>query len=304
MTQLIHNIKIKYIKSQMVKYSFVLLLCVFILSFTVAFATAPLEYNIVPETKVNSIIDINYQKKLNFKVIEYTQDIFYEGKPVKLKNNSFSIDVSKTYGNKSIKFTNSNNESVEFKYLFSDKKGKLENYELVSGKKLNVYVTTIKDIRVIYTDKEKSTTSKLKNYLNKLPKNMLKNINEFKMIPFSNTQNIAGTTRETTIILYNFNKYNATTQKNILYHEIAHTWANKLMDKKYIDYDYTDYKTIVEKDNNYVSSYARDFAKQNKGKLSEDFADAIAFHFMNPTKFKKQYPNRTNYFKKLLEIEL
>ena len=290
----------KSLKRQKIKLVFSFVVCILIFSCSLAFASAPLEYNLVPKEKNNSIIDTKAQKKLSFSIIESTDDVLYNGKKVKIKDNTFSIDVSKLSGIQEITFTNSNSDSVSFKYNFCDKNGKLSNYELVAGKELNVYIKTIKNIKVIYTDKEKAVVSKLKTYMNKLPDKVLANLDEIKLIPYSNTQNIAGTTKNKTIILYNYSKYSDNTKKNIIYHEIAHTWANKLMDEKKIDYSYTAYKDVVEKDNNYVSNYAKDFADNNSGRLSEDFADAAAFYFMNQSQFKKQYPNRTEYFKKLL----
>lgn len=72
------------------------------------------------------------------------------------------------------------------------------------------------------------------------------------------------------------------------------------MDKKYIDYSYTDYQEIVKKDNNYVSSYAENFASQHSNRISEDFADGVAFYLIDERKFTKKYPNRAKYFKELL----
>lgn len=72
------------------------------------------------------------------------------------------------------------------------------------------------------------------------------------------------------------------------------------MDKKIIDYSYTDYQEIVKKDNNYVSSYAEKFAKQHDFRVSEDFADGVAFYLIDENKFTKKYPNRAKYFKELL----
>jgi hypothetical protein len=122
------------------------------------------------------------------------------------------------------------------------------------------------------------------------------------MIPYSNTSNIAGTTKNRTITLYNFGKYAKTTQMNIIYHEIAHTWASNLMDNKMIDYSYTNYQNIVNQDKNFISSYAKKFAENHDGKLSEDFADSVAFFFINQKSFAKTYPNRAVYINELLNI--
>ena len=41
-------------------------------------------------------------------------------------------------------------------------------------------------------------------------------------------------------------------KKYILYHEVAHTFGRYLMDKKILDYHYTDYQEYVKLDKNYV----------------------------------------------------
>jgi hypothetical protein len=269
-----------------------------------AFAHTPIEYNINPETKENSVIDTKAQKKLSFTVIDTSSPIFYNEKKVNIKNNSFSVDVSKLSGKTEVTFTDEFQNSVSFNYNFSAKGGRLLDYELVEGRDLNTYITTVKGIKIIYTDREKSALSKLKSYMNKVPKNMLINLKEIKMIPYSNTVNIAGTTKDSTITLYNFSKYSKATQKNIIYHEVTHTWANKLIDKKIIDYSYSDYNEVVNTDGNFVSGYAKDFASGHNGKLSEDFADSVAFYIINKSSFIKQYPNRAVYIKGLLNIKI
>ena len=70
---------------------------------------------------------------------------------------------------------------------------------------------------------------------------MLENVNSITLIPYENTSNIAGSAKGNNITLYKFSKYATSTQKNILYHEIAHIWANDLIDNKVIDYSYSDY---------------------------------------------------------------
>ncbi len=302
MTNMIHQNRIVMNKHIIVLFILVVCLTCFTMSF--AFAKTQIEYNIISSTKENSVIDTKITKKLYFSVIDDTEKILYNQKNVNIKNHMFYIDVSKLSGKQNIIFSNNDGHEISFKYLFSDKRGKLENYELVLGKNLNVYVTTIKDIKIIYTDKEKNTINILKSYINTAPKNLLVNVKEIKMIPYSNSSNIAGTTKDEIITLYNFSKYNANTQKNIIYHEIAHTWAKKLMDKKIIDYSYTKYNEFVSKDNNFVSGYAKDFADGHNGRLSEDFADSVAFYIINTSSFKKTYPNRAKYIKELLSFSL
>ncbi len=288
-------------KIQNVSLKIILVLgIVWALSCSLSFAQVPFEFNIVPEIKNNSVVDKTTTKELTFKLYEMQDDIYYNNQKVEVKDNSFKVDISKHTGKTTISFTNSENKVKSFTYTISNYNGKLDGYELVAWKKLNTYVTTANGITIIYTDKEKNAMSKLKNYISTLPEQMTENINLIKMIPYSNTSNIAGTTKDKTVTLYNFKKYDQTTQKNIIYHEIAHTWASKLMDKKLIDYSYTNYQEVVSKDNNFVSGYARNFASDNNGRLSEDFADSVAFYFINESAFSKSYPNRTEYIKSLL----
>ena len=279
----------------------VFIVCVIFSLMTCAFAKISIENNVNSEIKDFSAIDTKVQKKLYFSVEDDSEMIFYNQKKVNIKNNSFSINVSKLSGKQEIVLSDINGNTTSFCYYFSSKDGKLEDYELVTGKKLNVFITTFNGIKIIYTDKEKITINILKSYLKKVPKNTLINLKEIKMIPYSNNANIAGTTKDNIIVLYNFSKYNTDTQKNIIYHEIAHTWAKSLMDNDVIDYSYTNYNEYVQKDNSYVSGYAKDYAEGHNGRLSEDFADSFAFYIINQKSFKKQYPNRTIYISDLLK---
>ena len=280
------------------------IMCIFLSLSSFAIAKTPIENNIDSKIKEYSAIDTQVQKKLYFSVIDDSEKIFFNQKKVNIKNNSFSIDISKLSGKQEIVFSDIDGNTISFNYYFSSKNGKLEDYELVLGKKLDVYITTLNNIKIIYTDREKAAINTLKAYIKKAPKNTLVNLKEIKMIPYSNNANIAGTTKDSVIILYNFSKYNTNTQKNIIYHEIAHTWAKSLMDNDVIDYSYTNYNEYVLKDNSYVSGYAKDFADGHDGRLSEDFADSIAFYIINQKSFKKQYPNRAEYIKELLKLSL
>lgn len=263
----------------------------------------PFEYNIIPVEERNSIIDTKSQKNLTFKLYEPVDTIYYNDKKVQIKNNTFSINTTKLSGQTTLLFKDENNQLASFTYFFSDKSGKVDGYELVDGKDLTTYVTSYKNIKIIYTDKEKAASKKIINYLKKLPSNILKNIDTITMIPYTNTSNIAGITRDENITLYKFSKYSAATQKNILYHEIAHTLANRLMDKKIIDYSYTEYSEIVKKDKNFVSTYSKSYIEE-KNKYNEDFADSFAFYFINKNSFKKKYPYRYEYISKLVKINL
>jgi len=281
-------------------------LFVFIILFSVNFiitlSTVPFEYNVMPSVSNNSIVDTKVQKELTFKLYEPVDKIYYENESVKIEDNTFKVNVSKLTGYKTLTFTNSSNETVSYSYYFSDKKGKVDDYELIKGKELVTYVTTYRNIRIIYTSKEKSAAKKLVNHLKKLPDTLLNNLTTITMIPYETTGNIAGITKNNTITLYKFSKYSTSVQKNILYHEIAHTWATLLMQYKVIDYSYTNYATAVNADHNYVSSYSKSYI-QEKNSYNEDFADSIAFFLINKKSFKKKYPNRYEYINTLIKFD-
>lgn len=259
----------------------------------------PFEYNILTTIPNNSPIDTKVENKIRFSLFEEMDDIYYNGKLLSIENESFEVDITGLSGETTFIFTNSNKKVAMFKYYLSDESGFLNGYKLLDDKDLNVYITTFKGIKIIYTDKEKDSVKKLTSYIDVLPDNVLDNINIIKMIPYDNTSNIAGVTKGNIITLYKFSKYSAQTQKNIIYHEIGHTWASKLMDKQIIDYSYSEYSKIAQKDNKSVSKYSHQFATEN-GRYSEDFADSFAFFFISST-FSNKYPNRAAYIKSLLE---
>ena len=261
-----------------------------------------LKQYIVSKIKAPFIVDTNVQKKITFYVLdENKKDIFYDGRLVSIKNGEFEINISELKGFKPIVFNDLTGDTLEFVFWFTDKKGRLENYPLVEGQAaMLTYVKTLRNSLILYSAKERTAFNQLERYFEKLPKNFTSNLKIIKMIPFSNTKNIAGITKNEVTTLYNYNQYTITEKKNILYHEIAHTWANKLMDKKLIDYSYTNYQEIVKKDGNYVSSYSEKFANEHEYRVSEDFADGMAFYLIDENKFTKKYPNRAKYFKELL----
>lgn len=268
-----------------------------------ASSDVPFEYNILPTITKNSIIDTKAQKKLKFKLYENTEAIYYQEKIIKVNDdNTFDIQINKLSGKQDIIFRNDDNETVSFTYYFSDKKGNVNDYELVEGQKLSTIVTTYKDIQIIYSSKEKAGAKKLISYLKKLPNQVLKNVEKITMIPFENESNIAGVTLDNSITLYKFSKYSTATQKNIIYHEITHTWATKLMQYKIIDYSYSDYQKVVQEDNNFVSTYSKSYI-EGKESYNEDFAECVSFFFINKHNFKKKYPNRYEYINTLTNIK-
>lgn len=268
-----------------------------------ASSDVPFEYNILPVEARNTIIDTNAQKYIKFNVFSDTNEaIYYNNLPIQIADDkSFEIEISKLIGKNTISFSNQANETVSFTYYFSDSKGFVPNYELVKDKKLSTYVSTFNNVKIIYSDKEKNAFKKLVSYLKILPKELLENVVAITMIPFENTSNIAGVTKDNEITLYKFSKYSTSTQKNIIYHEIAHTWARNLMNQKVIDHSYSDYSEVVAKDKNYVSNYSKSYIK-DKGAYNEDFADSVAFFFINNKSFKKKYPYRFEYINSLAKL--
>ncbi len=263
--------------------------------------TIPFEYNIIAETKNGEIIDTKATNKLSFKLYQPIDEIYYNNQLVEINDDEFSIDISDLVGDTNIVFKNKANQTASFHYYFSDKNGKVDGYDLVPGKKLNTYVTTIKDIKIIYTDKEKSIIKNINEFINALPQKLLENVKTITLIPFANTNKIAGTTKGNDITLYKFSKYNTKTKKQILYHEITHTWANDLMNKKIIDYSYTKYTEMVNKDKKSVTKYSSNFAS-NTGRYSEDFAESVALYLISQKNFSKKFPNRANYIQNLLSL--
>lgn len=268
-----------------------------------ASSSIPFSYNILPQTPNLSIIDTKVQNQLEFKLYEPINTLYYNGKPVNISNNTFQIDISNLSGKATLVFENEEKQSTSFAYYFSDKDGKVADFELVEGENLTTYVTTFKNIKIIYSNQEKATIKRITSYLEKLPDTLLGNVNSITLIPYENTSNIAGVTKGSFITLYKFSQYSTTTQKNILYHEIAHTWANYLMQKKIIDYTYTDYSTFAKADKNFVTSYSEKYTKENN-RYSEDFAESVAFFFMNNRSFQKKYPYRFEYIESLLKTKI
>jgi len=268
---------------------FIVLLCNF------AYAKNMVYNPIVSDYKTNSIIDTHSTKYIHFKYKDSRKLAYCNQKVYKLHGNRYAIPIESLSGTQNIIIKDSREKEIKYTYFFSDSKGKINDYELVLGKNLNVYVTTYKRIQIVYTDTQKESLETLKRLLNTLPPKLLTNLKQILMIPYSNTASIAGSTYESRITLYNFAKYDEFTQKNIIFHEVAHTFANKFVK------DYNDYKTYVDKDNNYVSTYSKEFIDSNDGKLSEDFADAVAFYFIDKSKFKEKYPNRTKYIEYLIK---
>ena len=167
-------------------------------------------------------------------------------------------------------------------------------------------------VRCLYEEKE--TQNKLEIYyqneedfntlietLEDVSNELLNSVN--KIILYSNEKesNVAGITQNRTIRLYEFSKYSNSTRKRILYHELAHILGNELLENKIIDYDYTEYKKMVEKDGNYIDEYSKKYILE-KNRYSEDFAESVAMYLINKENFEEKYKNRSEYIEKVLKI--
>lgn len=260
----------------------------------------PFEYNILPVTKENSVIDSKVTSKLGFNLFENMGTFYYLGKPVTVKDNYFEIDITDLSGECILHFYNGRGEFRNVRYYITNKDGKLFNYELIKGYFFDINVETYRGIQIIYTNREKTIIDTMKKYLSELPDNLIQNVATIKMIPLENTKNIAGVTKENQITLYKFSKYDSRTQKNVLFHEIGHTFASRLMSKQIIDYSYTDYTQAAMKDKQSVSHYAKKFTEENN-RYSEDFADSIAFYFIS-SNFNTKYPHRYEYINKIIDM--
>mgnify|MGYP002626971319 CR=1 FL=1 len=258
------------------------------------------EYNILATVSEGTTIDTTSQSKLKFNLFESIDEIYYNGHLVNINNNSFEIDITGLHGKTTFTFTNKDNESVSFTYYLSNIDGLLEDYEILKDFHVNSYITTYHGIKIIYTNQEKESVDILTKIVDQLPQNLLENVDTIKMIPFKNHSRIAGVTKNNTITLYLFSDYSEKTKQNILIHEIAHTWANKLISEGTSDYTFSEYQKVIELDKNQVSRYAKRSTEKN-GRPSEDFAESVAFYFINPV-FSKLYPNRTRYIQELLAM--
>ena len=165
-------------------------------------------------------------------------------------------------------------------------------------KTYKTYVKTIKNIPVIYTSKDSKSISKVEEIINKLPEELLVNLEEIKLVPAKHESNAAGITKYNKISFYNISKYSGATLKNVVIHEIAHTWAYELIKDKEIDYSYTNYQKYVSKDTKFPSKYAK--LNVASGNYSEDFAESVSFFLINKKSFTKKYPARAEYIENLL----
>lgn len=284
--------------------TFTFILGIVISSIVFASNSIPLSYNIIPDIVNGYVIDSKNQNQITFTLFENESALYFSGEPLEIVDNSFSIDTTSLTGKQEFTITNSLDEVANYTYYFSDENGYVENYRLdeLSNLDVNVYVETVNNVKIIYTELEKDTLNDLKELLLSLPEKMLSNTQEIKLLPCEHSSNAAGITRYNKITFYNLSKYSKSTFKNIVIHEIAHTWAFELMKEKAIDYSYTEYKNVVKLDKRFPSNYAK--KNVEAGNYSEDFAESISFYIINKTSFSKKYPARAKYIENLINTYL
>lgn len=264
----------------------------FYLSIAFAEDRVALMYNVIPDddSKKNSIIDSRTQKKLHFKLYSNEDAIYLNNNKITITDNKFEIDIDKLKGKQELKFTNDLKEEVCFTYYISDINGFVKDFNIENEK---TYIKTIDNIKIIYTSKDAKKINFIINLIKDMPDKTKINLKEITLSPTEHPSKAAGITIYDKITLYNISSYSNKQIKNIIFHEIAHTWSYELMKQKILDYSFTDFSKAIEKDNNYVSNYS-------KNKASEDFAESIAFYLINKTSFEKKYPARTEYIEHLL----
>ncbi|MBP3283876.1 MAG: hypothetical protein J6M02_00030 [Clostridia bacterium] len=251
-----------------------------------------LMYNIIPDddSKKNSVIDSNVQKKLSFKLYQNQETIYFNDKEVVVTNGKFDIDISNLTGKQEIKFTNAQKEEATFTYYISDKSGLVKGYMLENKQ---AYVKTVDNTKILYTAKDAAKMNYISKLITNMPTETKVNLKEMKLLPVNHSSGAAGITDYNKVTLYNLSTYTDKEIQRIVTHEIAHTWAHELRKNKVIDYSYSDFGTAVKVDNNYVTNYS-------KNSLSEDFADSIASYLADSVSFAKKFPARADYISTLL----
>ena len=161
----------------------------------------------------------------------------------------------------------------------------------------NSYYSITDGIQFFYKEKDKNAYEIVVELLKELPEHVKTGVGEIHFE--GKNDDIAGTAGGSVITLYDFMSYSRETRKDILFHEVGHTFGNVLKYYRIIDSNYTDYSEYAKKDKNYVSDYSKGVIKR-EGKYSEDFADAFSQYFMNNARFKRKFKNRYEYLNRLI----
>ena len=124
-----------------------------------------------------------------------------------LNSSYFEIDITNLFGKQEFFITNDANEEVILTYYISNENGLVEDYTSKEFKYYDVYVTTIDEIKIIYTEKDEKTISKVIECLENMPSKVKSNLNEIKLLPNKSRGNIAGATNYDKITIYGLSKY-------------------------------------------------------------------------------------------------
>ena len=172
---------------------------------------------------------------------------------------------------------------------------KESSIQQIENVELGTFFILKNDIKFIYREKDNESLNLVLEYLNNLPVKVKQGIKE---IHFEDKKgDVAGVTKGTSIILYDFSAYDTSTQRHILYHEIGHTFANEMSRLNKLDFD--GYIEVVKKDKNYLSNYSKKKIKENNN-YSEDFADAFSMYFKDNDSLKRKHKNRYEYLENLI----
>lgn len=268
---------------------------------TISFAgdTVPFFYNVLPEFDSNSIID-SKNDVISFDLWEDEEKVFVNGEEVQILDNHFVIDTHGLSGKQEFVITNDKNEEVIYTYYISDEDGFVEDYEDEEIGNKDVYVTTYESVKFIYTEKDARSVEKVFDLLDNMPTQMKENLKEIKMVPSKTRGNVAGITKYDSITFYGLSSYRSETFKNIVYHEVAHTWAYELIRIKVLDFNYSEYSDLVSEDNNYVSNYSRKAIVRNDD-YSEDFAESVAFYMIDSEDFEMNHPTRAEFISSIID---
>lgn len=268
---------------------------------TISFAgdTVPFFYNVLPEFDSNSIID-SKNDVISFDLWEDEEKVFVNGEEVQVLDNHFEIDTYGLSGKQEFVITNDKNEEVIYTYYISDEDGFVADYEDEEIGNKDVYVTTYESVRFIYTKKDVKSVEKVFDLLDNMPTQMKENLKEIKMVPSKTRGNVAGVTKYDSITFYGLSSYRSETFENIVYHEVAHTWAYELIRTKVLDFNYSEYSDLAREDYNYVSNYSRKAIVRNDD-YSEDFAESVAFYMIDSEGFEINHPARAEFISSIID---
>ena len=165
----------------------------------------------------------------------------------------------------------------------------------IENVELGTFFISKNGTKFVFREKDKKSLNIVLDYLDDLPVQVKQGVKE---IHFEDKNgNIAGVTKGNVITLYDYAAYNSSTQRDILYHEIGHTYANEL--NRVNNFNFDQYIENVKNDGNYISDYSKSKIKENNN-YSEDFADAFSMYFREKNILRRKHKNRHEYIESLV----